>query len=299
MRLLSTTLVLLLTISVTAAKADDLFSEVTIDSVFGTAKSSISGGATSAAPAGGGKRIAGASSLRKTLQNAGFATQDFDSKSVLATVNAPRTKDKKLSAFFSVDVDKGRVVIGIPLVQIDESKISAQKLLEMMNSSRNADAIYFAYSPDTKWLGIRRTISNEAVTTSSIRERIDEMVAFAENSVETWESEGKSLETKPAPEKVATAPKEAPKTTFSLTGLWGATGTRGEGYGIKFEGAKFELAISENGKTSESKGNYTFSNGSLTLAGDGLTLTGKLVFKSVSKFELRLDNGPTLTFSKD
>ena len=58
-RLSTTTLILLLVVSVTAAKADDLFSEVTIDSVFGAAKSSIaSGGAT--APAGGGKRIAGA-----------------------------------------------------------------------------------------------------------------------------------------------------------------------------------------------------------------------------------------------
>lgn len=299
MRLLSNTLVVLLAISVTAAKADDLFSEVTIDSVFGTAKSSISGGTTSAAPAGGGKRIAGASSLRKTLQNAGFATQDFDSKSVLATVNAPRTKEKKLSAFFSVDVDKGRVVIGIPLVQIDEKSISAQKLLEMMNSSRNADAIYFAYSPDTKWLGIRRTISNAAVTTASIRQKIEEMVAFAENSTETWESEGTSLETKPTPQKVATGPKQAPKKTFSLTGLWGATGTRGEGYGIKFDDAKFELAISQNGKTSESKGSYAFSDGKLTLDGDGITLSGKLVFKSVNRFELRLDNGTNLTFTKD
>lgn len=296
--LTTSTLVLLLFISVTAAKADDLFSEVTIDTVFGGTKSTMS-----ANPIGNGKRMAGASSLRKTLQNAGFETQDFNSKSVLATVDAPKTKDKKLSAFLSVDVDKARVVIGIPLVQIDEKKISSQKLLEMMNSSRNADAIYFAYSPDNNWLGIRRTISNGNVTSSVLRQRLDEMVVFAQNSLESWESEGTTLNTKLTPEDVANTPKETPKETpragLSLTGLWGATGSRGEGYGLKFENNKFELAISDDGKTSESNGTYSFTGGSLTLSGEGLTLKGTVTIKSSNKFELKLDNGPTLTFSKD
>lgn len=295
-------LLILLASNSHVAVADDLFSEVTIATVFGESAKSDSTNVKSAT----GRRVTGASSLQKLLQESGLTTQEVSSNTVAVALDAPKTKDKILNAILVVRIDDELINIGVPLVRIDESKVPASKLLEMMNQGRNNDAIYFVYSPDSNWFGIRRGISNQNVSPEGLVAELHKMVDFAQNTSELWQPLGDSLKTvesnegsvDPDQKKKVESVSPPQGQAISLKGTWAASGSNGQGFGISFDGNKFQLAIVQNGKSSQSKGTWTMTGNQLTLAGEGMTITGTLSITSDSEFELTLPNQTPLKFSK-
>ena len=300
-----------------ATFADDLFSEVTITSVFGESAKSNNDEQPQKSSV---RRITGASSLQKMLKEAGLTTQEISSSSVAVALDAPQTKDKILNAVIVVHIDDGLLNIGVPLVRIDEKKVPASKLLEMMNQGRNNDAIYFVYSPESKWFGARRGLSNQNMSSERLVAELNEIVDFAQNSVELWQPLGDTLKTVETNEgtvdpdantnsKPETSPKPqsnpnptptppTTETSISLQGTWAAAGPNGQGFGIKFDDKTFELVIVNNGKSSQSKGTWSLDESQLKLVGDGMTITGTVTSTSATQFELTLPNQKPLKFNK-
>ncbi len=292
----TTITVMLVSLACSTVIADDLFSEVTISSVFGGDKEV----AKSEVAVSNGRRVTGPSSLRKLLADAGLKGQEVNDKSVAVQLDAPQTKDKSLSAVVAVNVDKERIVIAFPLVKVTNA--NSAKLLELMAAGNSGEGIYFFYEVNTKWLGVRRNIRNQNVSSSWLKSQLDEMVVVAQERVDAWQSLGKTLL---EDNKEATTPQvQAPqvKTTpakATMDGSWKANGTSGESYVLSFRGNQFSLAIATGGKKVKSTGTWTLQGGQLTLSGEGLTLTGSVKASTSTQFELTLTNRSPLTFSKN
>jgi hypothetical protein len=271
--------------------ADDLFSEITIGSVF-----SGSVGAdrdTASSTYGNGRRLTGATSIRSLLTEAGFRSDELDSKSVKVVVAAPQTKEKVLKIVVAVNVDKERIVMTAPLVQIDEAKTSARSLLQLMAAGRNGNGIYFNYSTTDKWVGVQRIMTNKDVSPGMLKAKIDELVGFARGNAATWQS----LDSNEVTEKKRRR-ASASADSFSLAGSWNATGSKNETYSIQFANKRFTLGISMNGQISRSEGTWSMQNNRLTLSGEGINLSGTVTISSDNRFILQIKNQNALTFTK-
>ena len=253
-----------------------------------------------------GKRVSGAASLTRLLQDLGLPAQEANSTTVATVVDAPGVSDGQLTASLTVRVDRGTINLAMPLAKVSENSVPSGKLLQLLNLTRNDNAIYVAYLPDTNWIGIRRTISNQNLTAESLQARLQEMVQFAENSADIWQPLGDSLkvvekkanQNTQQPSRSASPAPAKPVQQVSLEGTWSAPGNNNAGFAIAFSGNKFTLAVSNGGNASTSTGTWSVANGQLKLAGSDMTLSGALTIKSSSEFELKLPNQNPLTFTK-
>jgi len=288
--------VILVSVACSTAMADDLFSEVTISSVFAGDQDSVE----SEVSVSNGRRVTGASSIRKLLADAGLKGEEVDSQTVVVPIEAPRTKDNSLSAVLKVNVDKGQMVVAFPLVKVNESNASSTKLLELMAAGNTGEGIYFFYQANTKWLGIRRILRNENVSSSWLKSQLDEMVVVAQENVDVWQPLGNTLL---EDDKVKETPKAKAQTKTPvgpvMAGNWNANGATGEVYSLSFTGNKFSLKITTGGKEVKSNGTWTLQDGKLTLSGEGLTLTGTVTSATSTQFVLTLTNRKPLTFAKN
>ena len=275
--------------SLQTAVADDLFSEVTIGSVF---ESSTSTEATS--KLGNGRRLSGVHSIKKAMAEAGLrlvtskSADAASGKGVTVAVSAPQVGYRSLNFRVALSRDKESVIVSAALARLDSAKAKSATLVQLIGQSAK-QGIRFAYSNNT--LRIESTFENMNVSPTGLKSKIDDVLDRAAETASSW----KPLATLSTTE--SRLAKTASPSAFSLAGNWSTDANQKTNYGIRFEQNRFKLGIVANGSFSKTEGTWSIAGNSLTLNGDGLRLSGSITVESTEQFVLTI-NSQQLKFIK-
>lgn len=269
-----------------APAADDLFSEVTIESVFGAGKAKASAKTTtSEAPT---TRITGAGQLGELLRDAGMKPERLDAKAIRVTVeHGVWTIPTTLRAA----VERSQVEITMGLATPGkQSKLQAKQLLGLLSAPSGGGA-YFAFDSQLGQIQLKQTLSARSITSDRLRRTLTEMAELAASREADWYEEPETSE-----KKVATTPKPA----GLPGGTWIANLGPNEAFALRIAAdGRFSLAHVRAGRTTKSTGRATRTGAQLRLAGgDGKALTGTISGESAAGFELTLTGGRKLEFKK-
>ena len=286
-----------------APAGDDLFSEITTESVFDDLNKNS--GLDSPA-ATNTTRVAGASKLIKLLEEQGFEAKRLNARAVSATVSAEKWK---IPTRLAVAVDDDRIEIALLLSKVqDESQLKSSDLLELMNLSRNPIAGVFVYNAEQSRIELRRFISNLNLTSGQLQNHLNELAQMAGSSVTAWNLEegektesdaGSEASDQQQPARSNTTKKETPA-NINLQGTWTATRASGEAVALQINaGNTFVLAIVGKSGSTRSTGQAEIDSTKLSLRGsDGSTLTGQLLSVTETTFEYQIQGQSALKFSK-
>ncbi len=279
-------MVLLVFVTAHRAFSDDLFTEVTIDSVYST-----SGGSSADKPnnpSGGGRPVGGVDSLAGTLLGAGYSSKRVTDNVVSITV---RRGELSLPVLVSVSSDGQKLWLGMMLSKIaDEKTLPTDKLLKLLEANRQHGPASFVYSRNRGRIELHLALDNRGISSELVKTKLDELTDIAAKTVDLWnlgetptaaeDSTEPTTEEEvateapaavPAPEAATPAPKAE-----SLAGTWIATRSETEAFALKINAdGTFLLAYVKDKQSSKSQGKASFNGQILVLKGDdGTNLTG-------------------------
>lgn len=293
---LSISLALLALTAPVAALGDDLFSEIAVESVFGSADKAQTTGSTAktgdTAPAA---RVTGAGQLGELLRESGFEPERVDSKTVTVTVaHGQWTIPTTLHAA----VDRSQVDITLGLATPEKgAKWDSKKLLRLLADPDEGGA-HFAFDSTKGQIQVRQTLSARGLNGSDLGRLLTELAEFAVSRETAWYEEASTESSKsstPTTEGVGKTAGPAP-----LVGSYVASLAEGEAFAIKLTaGDTFQLAHVKSGKTTTSQGKVERTGDQLRLVGDGgVTISGTVSGATAEGFDLILTGGKKLTFKK-
>ena len=316
--------VLLLLAAASAGHCEDsLFSHTPINSVFvqpGANPSMERGRGAPTQPREGGepaKRLAGAPDLAQLIGQAGL-----DAKAVSENVVSTKVQHESWSfpALVTTSDDKNQVILILLLsVLKDDQQVPADKLLELMNASRDHAPAFFAYSSKRKRVELYRTLDNQDISPDQLRGEIARLAEGAAQTQDLWKLEASAPSASPpAGQKpvAASRPQSAkpvatggqsikssrPGSANSLVGRWSASRSKTEAFAMQLKAdGTFVLVHVNQGKQTRSTGKFTLAGQSLTLAGsDGNKLAGDISPVSEQEFRFQPSGGKagSLTFKK-
>lgn len=270
---------LLLFAAAPKAFGDDLFSEVTIDSVYST-----SGRASAAkpnTPSGGGRPLGGVESLAGTLLGAGYSSKRVTDNVVAITV---RRGELSLPVLVSVSGDGQKLWLGMMLSKIaDEKTLPTDKLLKLLEANRQHGPASFVYSRNRGRIELHLALDNRGISSGVLKTKLDELIEVAAKTVDLWNlgetptAAEESTEPTTGEEVATEAPAAAPAPeAASLAGTWIATRSETEAFALKINAdGSFLLAYVKDKQSSKSQGKASFNGQILVLKGnDGTNLTG-------------------------
>lgn len=291
MRVVAPLACMALTLSI-AARGDDLFSEVAVESVFGVAtKASDSGSfGLPSAPAPTG-RVTGAGQLGELLREAGLEPERVDSKTVSLQV---RHGDWKIPTVLSAAVDRAQIDVTMALSTPEKGKWDATKLLRLIADPERGGT-HFAFDSSKGQVQLRLSLPARGLTASELGRVLPEMAELAVSREDAWRAVPASTGTG-AGSAAAAADAKLP----GLIGAWVASLGGGEAFAVKLtDDGRFRLAHVKGGKASTSTGTASRTGDQLRLAGDtGVTITGAVSGASAAGFDLTLAGGKKLVFRK-
>lgn len=213
--------------------------------------------------------------------------------------------------------DRSQVILVLLLAVLeDEQRLSADKLLELMNANRDEAPAFFAYSTKRKRIELYRTLENDGITSEQLRGEISRLAEIAARTQGLWKLETQAgakpaspptkagAASKPATAKPPTGPvpRTAPSAKADLVGRWSAAKSKTEAFAMQLKAdGTFVLVHVNQGKQTRSTGRFTLSGQSLTLAGsDGSKLAGDIRSISDKEFSFQPTGGKagSLTFKK-
>lgn len=252
------------------AFGDDLFSEVTIDSVY-----SPSGGSKPSKPSESGRRLGGIDSLTGTLLGAGYAPKRVTDDVVTITV-----KRDSLTIPTLVSLKDQKLWLGMMLSKIDNpSDLPTDKLLKLLAANQENGPATFVYSRNRGRIELHLALDNRSISSELVKTKLDEMAEIAAKTTDLWQLGETPESTEPVSEKDDTteAPQSnpAPKTP-SLAGKWIAAPSDTEAFALQInDDNTFFLAYVKGSQSSKSQGKASFNGQLLVLKGnDGTNLTG-------------------------
>lgn len=267
------------------AEEDDLFSDVAIESVFGSPTASDT--VTAKASDERSLRITGADQLIGLLKTA----KRVDAKTASTKVTYAGWA---FPVTLQIKVDRDQIEIALALATASkEAKWNAERLLSLLTAVEDQPGVYFSYDKASRQLQLRKTISNRGVTASRLTQTLQEMAQVAAGRKGSWligtdntkggGGEGGAVNAQP-----------------SLAGSWIATLGQKEAFALNLTAdGKFSLALVKAGKTSTSTGKVERSGDQISLVGtEGTTISGTISNQTAKGFELQLAGGKKLTFKK-
>ena len=265
--------------------ADDLFSEVAVESVFaGSSQASPTSASTpSAAPKS--TRITSAGQLGSLLRDAGLEPKRVDGKSVdVVIAHGEWTIPTRVRAA----VDRGQIDVTMGLVTPKKgSKWTAERLLELLSLAPEAGGAHFAYDRSKGQLQFRQTLSARDLTAQQLSRSLKEMAELAVSREDAWYKEA---ETSKQPPTAAPQP---------LAGAYVAKLGSGEAFALNLTAdGKFALAHVKNGRTTTSKGKAERTGDQLRLVGGSVTIAGTVSNAGERGFDYTLAGGKKLVFKK-
>ena len=289
--------------------ADDLFSQVAMESVFEKSPASETA-PTVARPAENAaiSRVTGVSSLMRILKAADLTCQKVGDRVELELPSSGWVFPLSLR----VDLASERILCDLSLAEIDEpSAIDGNSLMKLMSAGDPAKSAFFAYDVAGKRVHLRASLSNRNVTATGIRRDLGRFGQFADRYADLWSKLGKkarSSGSQPSTKKPPTPGSKSQPTSrpgFSLIGNWSASLNSSEAFAVRFDqGNRFTLVHLKAGKSTKSVGKAIRSQGELVLQGDdGIKLRCSLKWQSDRAFALAIKDSSgkaslTLNFKK-
>ena len=297
------------------AQADDLFSNVSIGSPFGSSESQ---GALPAQPAP--QRLAGPASLSDMLAKAGLQPKELDTRIVSVNVSSGG-KTLPVLMTFADDNEQLRVVMVLSILQENETPTTDQ-LIALMDANRENSSVFFAFSKKQRRIELHRIVKNQSLTPNRLKEELIGLLRVAQQSRDVWATMPAEEQTPPqegtastpaestpesnpapAPTENASAQPQPRRNTLQLglIGQWTAARSKTEAFALRLDNeGTFALVTVINGKTSQSKGTYTIDSSKLTLKDEkGTQLTGTVTLKSGKEFSFQPTGASNpLTFKK-
>ncbi|MCA9225640.1 MAG: hypothetical protein KDA47_08505 [Planctomycetales bacterium] len=292
-----------------ASGADELFSKVAIDSVYGS-DDAASADASSPSVTRRGRAISNMLELSELLTSAGFEPKSVEGG--ILTIKVER-KPWELPVLVMMNSDESqvRMVMMLSVVK-DIQSVKAQRMIGLLSANREIENAFFAVSEKRGRVELHRWIDNAAITDSRLRNELNGLAEIAANTEKQWdfsrsESGDKvSAQTKPAAaagpaENTSTEPAKSVAASDSLVGKWAAARSDKEAFAMQLNADNtFALVTVLNGKTTKSTGKFELTGQTLKLIGnDGTRLTGTVTVTSGSEFRFQFENSSTsLTFKK-
>ena len=287
---------------------DDLFSEITMESVFAsssqsdtrptsTAKTNATLSEATRQKSGVIDRVTSVKTLLTIIQKT-----DVSAKQQSNAVRIDARKDGwRFPARIEIDLETDQLLFRLGLVTIPKTittSSSVDKTLFQLLSAGDARAnAFFSFDDSARQLVIRGTLSNRNVTADRISERLGELASMAAAQADRWSKLKPDNKVKPASVTTTSSKPASPaveKSVFSLIGTWSATPVKGEAYAIAFTGGSaggtFKLVHLKAGKSNSSVGDFKLDAQELVLTTSGMApLTGK--FRSIGSDQFNLQLG--------
>lgn len=292
-----------------ASGADELFSKVAIDSVYGS-DDAASADASSPSVTRRGRAISNMLELSELLTSAGFEPKSVEGG--ILTIKVER-KPWELPVLVMMNSDESqvRMVMMLSVVK-DIQSVKAERMIGLLSANREIENAFFAVSEKRGRVELHRWIDNAAITDSRLRNELNGLAEIAANTEKQWdfsrsESDDKvSAQTKPAAaagpaENTSTESAKSVAASDSLVGKWAAARSDKEAFAMQLNADNtFALVTVLNGKTTKSTGKFELAGQTLKLIGnDGTRLTGTVTVTSASEFRFQFENSSTsLTFKK-
>ncbi|QDT67449.1 hypothetical protein MalM25_03470 [Planctomycetes bacterium MalM25] len=285
---------LALSLTPAASRADDLFSEFAVESVFAASVSSNSSASSDKTVAS--SRVTGAGQLGSMLRTAGYEPERIDGKAVKVTVTHG---EWTIPTVLRADVGRSEIALTMGLATPKKAaELGGEKLLRLLAGAPDAGGAYFAYDTELSQIQLRKSVSARELNSLRLGRLLTEMAELAVSRESTWyearQKEQASATTRPqssSPQKVVTA---------SLAGSWVAPLAGGEAFAIRLtEAGRFSLAHVKSGRTTTSTGAVQREGQRLSLVGStGVTIRGVLSSQTSQGFDLTLGGGRKLTFKR-
>ena len=271
---------------VRAAKGDDLFSEISISSVYSQATEddqSIERQKT-------GRRLTGGHSIQRLLADAGYIPTDLDDGVIAIDAEVPETERREVLITVNVSPDHEDILLSAAVVKVDPSKVTSSTLANLLRSRADKTETHYVFSQD--WLRARRRLDNKHVSKTWIKSKIEALIDTISSDAATWQTLGKSFDKVIAENRQKNAVQN-----FDFSGTWTAiaNGTR---YGFKFDSANFKLGIVTGGNLTKSQGTWKVVDGKLQLNDSGIELKAQVEIVSKDEVKLKFDSQPELTFNR-
>jgi len=289
-----------------AAQADNLFSNVSIGSPFGSDETQ---GAVP--PRQTPEKLAGPASLSEMLRNAGLTPRELDTRIVSVKV---RSGESTLPVLMTFTEDHNRLRM-VMILGVHKNGIPSETLMGLMDANRENAAAFFAYSKKQRRTELHRIVENRSMTPDRLKAELGGMARIASQTRELWAVKSESASDSPAEGNSGagnvaterqTAPSSQPEANStsllsSLVGQWAASRSKKEAFALRISAnGKFALVTVVNGKTSQSTGQFTLKGSQLTLKDkDGTTISGTVTLSSKEEFKFLSQGAKTpLTFKK-
>ena len=286
-----------------ASAGDDLLSEIRLDSTVAPTETKRDEPSTASRPKG--KGVGGASSLQTLLLAAGYSAKITNINEVTVSISrGDWTADVKIR----LADDGSQLRIAAELPAADESaEVGSETLRALLNANRKQWSMAFALTEDARRIELRRAIANESLSSSTLRNDLDEMADYAEKTAGIWKgaatsapvSEPVAKET-PKAESTPTTPATTPAAAPTLTGKWIASTSKNEAFALQLDSdSSFRLVHVRGNKPTRSEGTYQLTSTTLTLKGtDGKTLSGTIARQTGSfTFTLKGANGKSVALN--
>lgn len=269
------------------ALADDLFSEVAMESVFEKKAAPAVVGATQS-DGESLERVTGVASLSQALKYAGYAPKESSGR---VSIQVPHA-GWNFPADLQVQIESDRIAVEMALVTLsDTAAIQSAELLKLLEKNDAVSGYLFAFEPSRKLIVLRSALENRALSPKKIQNHLNHMAAFAEKYSSLWsplkpksteQSNGKSGASGSG--NVASNAQSA----LSLTGTWGAALNDKDSIAIQIkEDLTFKLVTVQADKHKISTGKYTREGNKLSLVGDdGVTLQCTVSQSAANQFQL-------------
>jgi hypothetical protein len=296
-----------------AARADDLFSRVQINSVF-----SQTGG--TAAPQSGQvppelterrQKVLSTSQLVDLLRDGGLASQADGDATVTLDLAHPRGP---FPVVIGLSEDREQLVVLLLLSQLDaQQTLSTDRLLGLLAANKEHRPAMFSYSDSRKRIELVLSLTNQDISGRLLRDELQRLATIAESTASLWEAapSSGSVAAQPAPQATttpaatppavaptvtATAPRQVPAAAptqvtsaaaAGLVGRWSAARSASEAFAILLNNdGTFTLVYVKDGKQSQSKGQYSVASGQLVLTtAEGAKFSGSLTNISSKSFD--------------
>ncbi len=262
----------------TETRADELFSRVSINSVFGSTSQSAPAGNPQAMERG--QRIGTTSQLSDMLRDAGLEPESDNERIV-----SVKLQHAKWTFPVSLGINEAgdQIRLAMTLSQFEAGKQpTANQLLALLGANREHQPAFFSFSEKRRQIELFLSIDNDQITPRRMREELRRAAGIAESTASLWDISGGAQVTTTAP---AVAQNSAVNTN-NLVGKWSAARSNTQAFAMQFKAdGTFILVSVINGKQSKATGKFALTASQLTLTTDNGTSTASLSNVSGKSFD--------------
>lgn len=266
-------------------QADDLFSDVLIDSVY---QSTETGTTTSPSTQfQTTRRINDANRLAGLLTDIGMTSNILSTSQVTTLV----TRDE-WSIPCLLMLDDNKLTTAMKLTNIsDTTKITEKQLLAMMQASLNSGSGMLVVNQSVQQIQLRSNLRLQGLNSSILKAKLSEMTDLAMATTSLWDLGEKTSD--------ADSQSVSLLSMKTLTGTWIATPADDEAFALNLtESGTFRLVFVQGKKNLKSSGKFTFTGDQLKLTGDDETTISGTVIAEKDGFTLKISESKTFSFSR-